>query len=73
MPRSDIIGAKEMRDEPAIQYMTTDDAETVNACLCLVYRLMYSEEKIFKSDDDRVTQERLLEVVSKLMPDREFH
>ena len=61
-----------MRDQPAIQYMTEEDAETINACVTLAYSLLYGDRKAIESIDDRVSEERLLEVIRKLMPDKEM-
>jgi len=58
-----------MRDQPAIQYMTTEDAETINACLCLCHQILYGKDKHIETSDERMTEERLEETIAKLMPE----
>lgn len=52
--------------KPAIQYMTIQGAETIDACVFLAYQILFGENKLITSKDPRVKQERIEEVIKKL-------
>jgi hypothetical protein len=58
-----------MRHDRAVSFMTTEDAETINACLSFSHQAFYGDKKFLETEDERMTEERIIEVIAKLMPE----
>ena len=53
-------------EEMAISYLTKENAETIHACVALVHEILYSSTALIESDDERVSQDNIENLILKL-------